>query len=626
MADHLLVSEWKKAAGSKPPAEASVLGKRLEAYGKIRGKAEPEDEASALDEIADLAASVKKKIKNPPLGAYLDKLAKQARDEKHKIETEAAEEEAEAAKSGKDLVLAKMLKRALTRDSERPLLFTLAIGRPFCGLVIDKVASSAQKARAREARTLSNGRRKDGKIFMGRCYGEGGKVVFELGLTPDESFKPPSGLAKGLKATVNKQTAGASKSVRLRLRGGGVDLDDEADDAELADLGGEEPEPEPTAAPEPEPSGAEDPAAGRFAERLRGVEARFEQAARDRRGDVSKMRAALGLASERAATGHYDGAFAALAAVERLLDAAGAAAHAEDPAEAAARLLERQKSVIRQSASVSHEVAVEIKQAILESQEHGKAHAYDAAHAALDRAEALIHGAASDAGAPLWARRLAAINDDLKAALALGNDDARAIKLRFSEALALSKEHDYGRAIPLLNDVAGLVHDALARAPERAGAGAEAATGAGAEPTAPADFPEADERAFLSRWERARDGWRTAIEAVDAQISQLQAAMKSSGFPELSSIADAGLNGATGNHKVPVLAAVRDIDSSAGPARLRAILKARPAVEAFRRHIDTDELVAVCDDNPFEVPVTIRRTLGPALDGLSAALQSATTS
>src|SRR5262249_37564513 len=161
-------------------------------------------------------------------------------------------------------------------------------------------------------------------------------------------------------------------------------------------------------------------------------------------------------------------------------------------------------------------------------------------------------------------------NEDLKAALALGNDDAREIGHRFGEAMTLSKQHDYARAVPLLDVVAGMVRDALAKAPSSPEAGDGKA--------APADFPEAAERAFLSRWDPARDAWRAAIESVDDQISQLQAAMKNSGFPEISAVADAGLNGATGNHKVPVLAAVRDVDSSAGPARLRAILKARPAV------------------------------------------------
>src|SRR5262249_59631969 len=103
------------------------------------------------------------------------------------------------------------------------------------------------------------------------------------------------------------------------------------------------------------------------------------------------------------------------------------------------------------------------------------------------------------------------------------------------EGLALSKQNDYDRAVPMLDEVAGMVRDALAKTSGRPRA----------EKAPPADFPEAAERAFLSRWEPARDAWRDAIESVDAQISQLQVAMKDSGFPEISAVADAGLNGAT---------------------------------------------------------------------------------
>src|SRR5262249_62277228 len=134
MADYLQVSEWKKTVGSKPPADASALVKRLEAYGKIRGKAEAEDEMATLGEITELAISLKRKHKTPPIGPYLDKLAKQAREAKAKAEAEAAKEEAEATKAGKDLVLVKMLKRVLTRDREAPLYFAVALGRPMCGL------------------------------------------------------------------------------------------------------------------------------------------------------------------------------------------------------------------------------------------------------------------------------------------------------------------------------------------------------------------------------------------------------------------------------------------------------------------------------------------------------------
>ena len=112
----------------------------------------------------------------------------------------------------------------------------------------------------------------------------------------------------------------------------------------------------------------------------------------------------------------------------------------------------------------------------------------------------------------------------------------------------------------------------------------------------------------------AAAAWRAASDAIDQQIAHLQAALRSRDDDELHEIAEFGLNGITGNHKVRLMAAL--VGAEAGDARAMATL--RRIVLAFRQHIETDERVGACDENPFGVKVRIRDTLAPAFDQLLA--------
>ncbi len=127
---------------------------------------------------------------------------------------------------------------------------------------------------------------------------------------------------------------------------------------------------------------------------------------------------------------------------------------------------------------------------------------------------------------------------------------------------------------------------------------------------------------FGAIWEKVTARWRAASDAVDGQIGKLQGTLRATTDPDLKRIADAGLNGITGDHKVPVLAALQEIDA-AGPEALRpAAARARPAMDAFISHLTSDPRVEACDRNPFGITVTIRATLVPALQDLSTTLQS----
>lgn len=127
---------------------------------------------------------------------------------------------------------------------------------------------------------------------------------------------------------------------------------------------------------------------------------------------------------------------------------------------------------------------------------------------------------------------------------------------------------------------------------------------------------------FDSLWPAAKQAWQDASDTVDGQITKLQSALKKTKDDELHEIAEFGLNGVTGDFKVPLMAAIRDIDSAAPDARSKAVSKAQGIVAGFSKHIATDARVGVCDENPFGVTLTIRKSIGGALKQLETALRA----
>lgn len=133
----------------------------------------------------------------------------------------------------------------------------------------------------------------------------------------------------------------------------------------------------------------------------------------------------------------------------------------------------------------------------------------------------------------------------------------------------------------------------------------------------------ADLEAARSAWSEARAAYQDATEEVDRQISALQNALRASDDEELEDIAETGLNGITGNFRVPMMAAVADLDRAAGEAFRAAAAKALSNIKAFHDYIEADERVEAVDENPFGVRVSIRGTLGGALSEMQRALSMA---
>jgi hypothetical protein len=197
--------------------------------------------------------------------------------------------------------------------------------------------------------------------------------------------------------------------------------------------------------------------------------------------------------------------------------------------------------------------------------------------------------------------RAAELTNDLKKALTSGTPAGKEAGLRFSEALTYARKKDFAQALALLDVVAQQIKQALA--------GQGAAKGI-------------DPAAFAERWAAARAAWQNASDTVDNQIAQLQQALRAAPDDDLHEIAEFGLNAVTGNFKVPLQVAVREIDSAKGDALQGFITRARTIVADFQNHIQGSEQVLVCDENPFGVKVTIRASLGQALTQMQDALKA----
>jgi hypothetical protein len=115
--------------------------------------------------------------------------------------------------------------------------------------------------------------------------------------------------------------------------------------------------------------------------------------------------------------------------------------------------------------------------------------------------------------------------------------------------------------------------------------------------------------------------WNEAKDNVDGQLNELYALLRRAGlkaFDEIASEIDQVLV----RFRVGLAAALIDYDSSSGPARNAAGKKALAIVQDYQSRIPSDKHVIAADTNPFGVSVTVRATLGAALERLSRELST----
>jgi hypothetical protein len=223
----------------------------------------------------------------------------------------------------------------------------------------------------------------------------------------------------------------------------------------------------------------------------------------------------------------------------------------------------------------------------------------DAARAGLDELESLIAPSTSPGahdGADVM-HRLNALSAAIKTALA-GPNKAQVQSL-FLAVNAAIKRQDFVQAGKTLTNLESLLQQGQAL---------------------PSGDTARQADNFPARWAAAKESWQMAIETVDAQLGKLQAALKQSGDAELREIAEFGLNGVTGNHKVRLMAAIMDMDNAKAGDRAAFAKRMQQLISDFQGHLAADERVTACDENPFDVPVTVRATVGKGLSGLADAL------
>jgi hypothetical protein len=197
------------------------------------------------------------------------------------------------------------------------------------------------------------------------------------------------------------------------------------------------------------------------------------------------------------------------------------------------------------------------------------------------------------------------------------------LKTGFDEALKravdAAGQREFDAALKLLDEAGDLLRQPDAPPPPIATSPPTAAP-------AQADVPASavsNHQEFLRAWSAARAAWTSAVEAVDAQISKLQQVLGSSNDEELQAIAEFGLNGVTGNYKVPLLAAMQNVDEARDDARGVQARRAVAIATGFLKHLQSERKIQACDENPFGVQVSIRQTLGGALAQLNDALKLA---
>jgi hypothetical protein len=179
-----------------------------------------------------------------------------------------------------------------------------------------------------------------------------------------------------------------------------------------------------------------------------------------------------------------------------------------------------------------------------------------------------------------------------------GTKDEKGLNVVAAEASALANKKEYAKAHQMLDLIESLLKNA----------------------GGPTGFKDGE---FRKAWPAAKKSWELAIESVDKQIAKLQSTLKGSDDEELQGIAKFGLSGVTGNFKTPLMAVISEIESAQGDALAGHARKAAEISGNFLKHVTTSPKIEACDENPFGVQVTIRKTLGDALSQFNDALKMA---
>jgi hypothetical protein len=475
----------------------------------------------------------------------------------------------DTSKTGLDAQLANNLRQAKSRSSTKPCFFALILKGSTSGKLLvdtnkvpDKSVAAAKKETGGSA------------VIRGLCYGgDGGTLVFETAKVPAPAWTP---LVKRLA----NEGAGVSITPVFLLG---------RDESQLSDEAGQESPGVPV----------DDKAA--WEARLGEVKARLKAAAAAKHPAARQMITGVNEAQTLFSGGDPVRAGARLSQVEALL-APGATAPSASPTES----VTVSKDTVMQRLSA---LGGAIKAALpgpdgarvkaLFTAINGLVKNGEVVEAGkvLDDLEALLKS--STAPAPpdgdAVVKRFKALAAPLKTAMGAQRPDIQRIQSFAVAVNGFLKNKEYAKANKILDALESLL-------------------------TTPPPTPATT--AAPSVLLAALDEFRGASDTVDGQIAKLQTALRTTKDKELITIAEYGLNALTGNHKSKLIALEIELRRAAGPNLLTVAAKALPVVAAFRAHLTGNEQIDVCDSNPFGVTVTIKSTLGGALERLEAVLKT----
>lgn len=133
----------------------------------------------------------------------------------------------------------------------------------------------------------------------------------------------------------------------------------------------------------------------------------------------------------------------------------------------------------------------------------------------------------------------------------------------------------------------------------------------------PDEAPTSSASAAVGNWNAARGELQVSVQRAHAQVELLRAALRK--HPRLASLADFTLD-RTELAQANLFAALPECWPTATDAAANAKASATRALDAFRKIIDSDGVLAACDDNPLGVRLALRRHYGTALTRLSSAM------
>lgn len=206
--------------------------------------------------------------------------------------------------------------------------------------------------------------------------------------------------------------------------------------------------------------------------------------------------------------------------------------------------------------------------------------------------------------------------------------EGKAARLLATEAGAQARQGDFAAAKLSLDKIDKLLAR-LATVPQAGAAKADAAASesAAAKSAAAASVAAAAAAARSAAWKAAREHWQEANDSVNDQLNRLRAAILAAipNEPEyadaLHEIADKGLNAMTGNQRVKLAASIQSVDDGSSERMQAHGAKTLELITAFSSFLETSDQIDGCDANPWDVDVSIRDTLAPALQELASALQ-----